>query len=67
MAGFHRWLWGNSVRSGQIIERFYLGPFGKHKLARDDSPQVILYKSNITYEIVSEVQNLGRDVAKPVS
>lgn len=51
----------------QLIERLYWGPFGKHKLARDNSPQVILYKSDTTYEMVSEAQNLGRDVAKLVS
>lgn len=48
----------------QLTERLYWGHFGKHKYARDDSPQVILYKSDITYEMVSEMQNLGRDIAK---
>lgn len=41
----------------QLTERLYWGPFGKHELARDDSPQVILHKSDITYEMASEVQH----------
>lgn len=50
----------------QSTERLYLGPFGKHELAKDNSPQVIFHKSDIIYEMVPEVQNLGRDVAKLV-
>lgn len=47
----------------QLTENFYWRPLGKHELARDESAQVILDKSDITYEMVSEVENLGRDVA----
>ena len=55
------------MRSGDfshITERPYWGPFGKHDLARANSTEVILYKSEITEETISEIPNLGRDVAK---